>query len=205
MASLVEGIKELGRLCQLGIHIAMLIDIEITCDHKWCIATHFLYLLQEKACALHSCFLTLMIKVEIEDVEFPLGGLVLQICPCTDAWQGCVPSLGTNHIGSFGEPECAMIDTPYTALLVENGGILALGSTIVTTNTNVVIILQTLAQILQLSVQDFLHGQYIPRFIVGQGCDTGHSLGPCIAHPGITRIGITDIVSTHGNALSCHA
>ena len=136
----------------------MLIDIEITCNHKGSIATHLLYLLQDKACALYSCFLTLVVKMKVEHVEFPLGVFILEMCPGADATLAGIPTNRTSSLGSFREPEVALVKTLYTILFVEDGSILALGVTIIATNSNKVIILQALAQVLQLRVQHLLHG-----------------------------------------------
>ena len=130
--------------------------------------------------ALDAGLLADVVHVQVEEEELERALLILEVTPRADAGQDGIPA-HTGGVGRLGEPEVAVVEQLETAGAVEDGGMFAPLSTVVTAHTDVVEARQAVLQRIELMLEPLLRAEEVE---VVEPDEVGHdytALAPAVA------------------------
>ena len=151
----VVHLELVGRHC--GIGFVVFCDIEVASYYCRLLSDDFLNLLHDELSAFPSCSYAHVVEVRIDGHEDFARFLVLKFCITGNTFEGSVPTYGTRHFRRLAQPEVSFLQNLEPVLEEEDRRVLSGLFTIVAPYPNIVVFGHTGKQVLELSMQNFLH------------------------------------------------
>ena len=185
--NLAELVESVGCACVVGRHVVGIVHSELVRRHCGIgfvvlryveiaryncglFANNLLNLLHDELCTLPSSRYANVVEMRIDCHEDFASLLVFELCITRYAFEGCVPTLRTWNLRRFAQPEIAFLQNLELVFEEEDRRVFSLRRTIGPPYSNVVVLGHEGKQILELSVQNFLHSHdidVVPLNVVG--------------------------------------
>ena len=157
----------------------------------------------DEASGLHTRPTPDVVEVEVKEVQTLMGTQVFKFAPRTDTDAGSIPAEG-GAVGCLAEPEVPRADLLQAALVVEDGGVLAFLTPIITGDTDVVIFGEPFQKVVDLPDLRLLCAEDIGAFVGEDVADDGAALAPAVALLGVGFILVADVVRPDEKLLRLH-
>ena len=167
--------------------------------------THFFYSVQHQTATFYLRLFPFVVRMKSEKPKAFMAFSIHESAPGANADVCCVPSFH-RLCGIFRQPKVTGIKQFESFSLIEYGGILTFLLSVITSDTNVIIIGKSSQHVCQLVVKYFLSSEDVEIVKMNEICNNRVSLLPSVSLGFILRICVPQIITGDSKRLrsACH-
>ena len=195
------AVLEQAGLGEDGVDLVVLVDVEVTGEDGQSLAFgHLLDALAYELGGLAAGHAAHVVHVEVEEDELLLGAEVEETSPGADADAGGIPSQG-GAVWGLVEPEIPAVEQAHAFLFIKDCRIFAVLFAVVAPDADVVVAVEVLQHVANLTVEDFLSTEDFGLFPVEQVAEDLAAARPYFAADAVAVVPVADVVGPDGEFL----